>query len=264
MEAAIAAGKHVYCEKPLAVDSAEALRLARLAKAAGVKHGVVQDKLFLPGMRKLKRLIDSGFFGRILSVRGEFGYWVFEGDWQPAQRPSWNYRKQDGGGIIVDMFCHWRYVLDHTFGRVRAVQCLGGTTIPERVDEKEDATSARQTTRPTGRLNSTAASLRRSIRRGRFASTAMNSSACRWMERWAARLPGLRECRTQHRVNTPRPVWNPGHRESVPVSRTLAWTCRTIRSSTTGSKFSGNSFCGTLQKMRRFLMTFWKGLVASS
>ncbi len=132
VEAAIAAGKHVYCEKPLAVDSAVALRLAALAKAAGVKQGVVQDKLFLPGMRKLKRLVDSGFFGRILSVRGEFGYWVFEGDWQPAQRPSWNYRKQDDGGIIVDMFCHWRYVLDHTFGRVRAVQCLGGTTIPER------------------------------------------------------------------------------------------------------------------------------------
>ena len=95
-----------------------------------MKHGVVQDKLFLPGMRKLKRLVDSGFFGRILSVRGEFGYWVFEGDWQPAQRPSWNYRKQDDGGIIVDMFCHWRYVLDHTFGRVRAVQCLGGTDHP--------------------------------------------------------------------------------------------------------------------------------------
>src|SRR5665213_2843053 len=139
VEAAIAAGKHVYCEKPLAVDSAAALRLASLANAAGVKHGIVQDKLFLPGIRKLKRLVDSGFFGRILSVRGEFGYWVFEGDWQPAQRPSWNYRKQDDGGIILDMFCHWRYVLDHTFGRVRAVQCLGTTAIPERVDEQDAA-----------------------------------------------------------------------------------------------------------------------------
>ena len=120
VELAIAAGKHVYCEKPLADSLATALHLAAHARAAGVKHGVVQDKLFLPGLRKLKRLVDSGFFGRILSVRGEFGYWVFEGDWQPAQRPSWNYRKQDGGGIISDMFCHWRYVLDHTFGRVRA------------------------------------------------------------------------------------------------------------------------------------------------
>jgi predicted dehydrogenase len=133
---AIDAGKHVYCEKPLATTTEEALELARLAAARGVKAGVVQDKLFLPGIRKLKRLVDSGFFGRILSVRGEFGYWVFEGDLQTAQRPSWNYRSEDGGGIIADMFCHWRYVLDHTFGEVTAVQCLGATHIPERVDEK--------------------------------------------------------------------------------------------------------------------------------
>jgi predicted dehydrogenase len=135
---AIAAGKHVYCEKPLATTTAAALELAQLARARGVKHGVVQDKLFLPGIRKLKALVDAGFFGRILSVRGDFGYWVFEGDWggHSAQRPSWNYRKEDGGGIIVDMFAHWRYVLDHTFGQVRSVQCLGATHIPERVDER--------------------------------------------------------------------------------------------------------------------------------
>src|SRR5439155_892735 len=133
---AIAAGKHVYCEKPLAPTTAEALDLARAAERANVKHGVVQDKLFLPGIRKLKQLVDDGFFGRILSVRGEFGYWVFEGDDPPAQRPSWNYRKEDGGGIILDMFAHWRYLLDHTFGAVRAVQCTGATHIPERVDER--------------------------------------------------------------------------------------------------------------------------------
>ncbi|HET7639414.1 MAG TPA: Gfo/Idh/MocA family oxidoreductase, partial [Ktedonobacteraceae bacterium] len=111
LRAAILAGKHVYCEKPSASTLAEALELVRLARQAGVKHGVVQDKLFLPGLLKLKRVIESGFFGRLLSVRGEFGYWVFEGDWQSAQRPSWNYQKEQGGGIIVDMFCHWRYVL---------------------------------------------------------------------------------------------------------------------------------------------------------
>src|SRR5437879_6516201 len=133
---AIAAGKHVYCEKPLASTTAEAMDLARRAERRHVKHGVVQDKLFLPGIRKLKRLVDAGFFGRILSVRGEFGYWVFEGDLQTAQRPSWNYRSEDGGGIIADMFCHWRYVLDHTFGEVTAVQCTGATHIPERVDER--------------------------------------------------------------------------------------------------------------------------------
>src|SRR2546428_199952 len=133
---AIAAGKHVYGEKPLAGTLAEALDLARRAAQRGVKHGVVQDKLFLPGIRKLKHLVDRGFFGRILSVRGEFGYWVFEGDDPPAQRPSWNYRTEDGGGIVIDMFAHWRYLLDHTFGAVKAVQCTATTDIPERVDER--------------------------------------------------------------------------------------------------------------------------------
>ena len=142
LEKAIAAGKHVYCEKPIADDMQAALRVARLAEASGIKHGVVQDKLFLPGLRKLQRLIDSGFFGRILSVRGEFGYWVFEGDNLPAQRPSWNYRQAQGGGIILDMLCHWRYVLDNLFGEVRAVSCMGATHIPERWDENLDGARA--------------------------------------------------------------------------------------------------------------------------
>src|SRR4051795_8531627 len=132
---AIAAGKDIYCEKPTAETLKDAVDVARAAKKAGIRHGVVQDKLFLPGLLKLKTLIDSGFFGRILAVRGEFGYWVFEGDWQPAQRPSWNYRKKDGGGIILDMLCHWRYVLDNLFGEVESVSCLGATHIPRRWDE---------------------------------------------------------------------------------------------------------------------------------
>jgi predicted dehydrogenase len=209
VEAAIKAGKHVYCEKPLAEDSATALRLASMARAAGVKQGVVQDKLFLPGVRKLKRLVDSGFFGKIHSVRGEFGYWVFEGDWQPAQRPSWNYRKEDGGGIIVDMFCHWRYVLDHTFGRVRAVQCLGKVDIPRRWDEQGKAydSTAEDTAYGTFQLE------------GDIVAQ-INSSWCFRVYRdelfsmqvdgtLGSAVAGLRECRVQSRVNTPRPVWNP-------------------------------------------------------
>ncbi|MBV8701329.1 MAG: Gfo/Idh/MocA family oxidoreductase, partial [Bradyrhizobium sp.] len=133
---AINAGKHVYCEKPIATTFEDALAVVKLANARGVKHGTVQDKLFLPGLKKLAFLRDSGFFGRMLSVRGEFGYWVFEGDWQEAQRPSWNYRKEDGGGIILDMVCHWRYVLDNLFGEVESVTCLGTTDIPERWDEQ--------------------------------------------------------------------------------------------------------------------------------
>ena len=136
VKAAIARGKHIYCEKPTADNSGRrATSCTRLAKKAGVKHGVVQDKLWLPGMLKLKTLSDTGFFGEILSVRGEFGYWVFEGDTVPAQRPSWNYRKEDGGGIIIDMLCHWRYVLDNLFGEVKAVSCLGATHIKQRWNE---------------------------------------------------------------------------------------------------------------------------------
>src|SRR5688572_28205420 len=133
---AIDAGKHIYCEKPIADNLHKAVALAKKAKSAGIKHGVVQDKLFLPGLLKLKMLRDSGFFGRMLSVRGEFGYWVFEGDWQAAQRPSWNYKKAEGGGIILDMVCHWRYVMDNLFGAVKSVSCLGTTHIPERWDEQ--------------------------------------------------------------------------------------------------------------------------------
>ena len=141
---AIAAGEHIYCEKPTALTTEKAYELYALAKAAGVKHGVVQDNLWLPGLQKLKMLIDTGFFGRILSVRGEFGYWVFEGDSVPAQRPSWNYRREEGGGIIIDMLCHWRYVLDNLFGEVKSVSCLGATHVDTRWDEKGQPVSVRR------------------------------------------------------------------------------------------------------------------------
>lgn len=209
IRAAVAAGKHVYTEKPLAEDLGEALALARLARDAGVKHGVVQDKLFLPGLLKLKRLVDGGFFGRILSVRGEFGYWVFEGDWQEAQRPSWNYRAEDGGGIILDMFCHWRYVLDGVIAPVRSVQALGATHIGERVDEHGKPYEATADDAAYGIFE---------LEGGIVAQ--INSS-------WATRVfrdelvefqvdgtegsavAGLRRCRVQHRSMTPKPVWNP-------------------------------------------------------
>jgi predicted dehydrogenase len=209
---AIESGKHIYCEKPLSISTEEALDLARLADEAGVKHGVVQDKLFLPGIRKLKRLVDAGFFGRILSVRGEFGYWVFEGDLQTAQRPSWNYRSEDGGGIIADMFCHWRYVLDHTFGEVTAVQCTGATHIPERVDEKgiryrataDDA--AYGTFKLAGAESEIIAQFNSSwavrVYRDELLSIHVDGTE-------GSAVAGLRGCKTQHRVNTPRPTWNP-------------------------------------------------------
>jgi predicted dehydrogenase len=207
--AAIAAGKHVYTEKPLATDLTGALELTRLAREAGVVTGVVADKLFLPGLRKLKRLIDSGFFGRILSVRGEFGYWVFEGDWQAAQRPSWNYRSEDGGGIVVDMLPHWEYLLEHLFGRVQAVQCVTATHIERRFDEDGA---------PYQATADDAAYAIFELAGGIIAQ--INSS-------WAVRVfrdelvefqvdgtegsavAGLRRCRFQHRAATPRSVWDP-------------------------------------------------------
>src|SRR5580698_7058789 len=137
VEMAVGATKAVYCEKPSATTTAEALRLAELCEGAGLKNGVVQDKLWLPGLRKVAALKERNFFGRILSVRGEFGYWVFTGEnpSQPPQRPSWNYRSEDGGGIMLDMFCHWRYVIENLFGPIKSLVAYGATDIPERLGE---------------------------------------------------------------------------------------------------------------------------------
>jgi predicted dehydrogenase len=211
---AIAAGKHIYCEKPIATNLKAALDVIKLANAKGLKHGTVQDKLFLPGLKKLAMLRDSGFFGKMLSVRGEFGYWVFEGDWQEAQRPSWNYRAEDGGGMILDMVCHWRYVLDNLFGEVESLTCLGTTDIPDRWDEnrKHYKATADDSAYATFKLKG-----------GVIAH--MNMS---WVTRvyrddlvtfqvdgtHGSAVAGLTECMIQARQATPRPVWNPDEKRT--------------------------------------------------
>ena len=211
VEMAVKAGKAIYCEKPTAVETDEAIRLAQLCRDAGVKNGVVQDKLWLPGIRKLKMLMDQGFFGEILSVRGEFGYWVFTGedDGQPAQRPSWNYRKEDGGGIIIDMLCHWRYLVDNVFGAISSVSCLGATHIKERINEAGETykATADDACYATFELE--------------------NGVICQFNSSWDVRVRrddlfvmqvdgthgtavvGLRECRVQSIGMTPKPTWNP-------------------------------------------------------
>ncbi|MEJ0102657.1 MAG: Gfo/Idh/MocA family oxidoreductase [Bacteroidota bacterium] len=206
---AVRAGKHVYCEKPISVDTKTAMELYQLCKDAGIKHGVVQDKLWLPGIIKLKRLIQQGFFGDILSVRGEFGYWVFEGDSIPAQRPSWNYRKEDDGGIISDMLCHWRYVLDNVFGKVKAVSCIGATHIPHRVDEQgkpykctaDDAAYATFELEG-GIIAHFNSSWTVRVRRDDLLTLQVDGTK-------GSAVAGLRECYIQHYGNTPKPVWNP-------------------------------------------------------
>jgi predicted dehydrogenase len=209
LRAAIRAGKHIYCEKPIASDLPTALELVRLARQAGIKHGVVQDKLFLPGLLKLKRVIDSGFLGKLLSVRGEFGYWIFEGDWQAAQRPSWNYLKEDGGGIIIDMFCHWRYVLDQIFGEVRAVSCLGTTHIPERFNEKGQRYTVTTDDAAYGTFELDGGIIAQinsswSVRvyRDELLSLQVDGTL-------GSAIAGLHSCKVQSRVNTPRAIWNP-------------------------------------------------------
>jgi len=206
---AIAAGKHIYCEKPTALSTKDALELYHLAEKAGVKHGVVQDKLWLPGLLKLKLLIDTGFIGRILSVRGEFGYWVFEGDTIPCQRPSWNYRKEDGGGIIFDMLSHWRYVLDNLFGNVKAVSCIGATHIPRRWDENNKSydCTADDAAYATFQLEGDIIAHFNSswcvrVRRDDLLTLQVDGTK-------GSAVAGLRECVAQSLGTTPRPVWNP-------------------------------------------------------
>jgi predicted dehydrogenase len=217
---ALRAGKHVYCEKPIATNLNEAVEVAKLAAGSGLKHGAVQDKLFLPGLRKLDMLRRAGFFGRMLSVRLEFGYWVFEGDLQPIQRPSWNYRTEDGGGMILDMMCHWRYVLDNLFGEVQSISCLGATQIPKRWDEAGKSYVATAD-------DAAYATLQLKGHNGEPVIAQVNSS-------WATRVrrddlvtfhvdgtegsavATLTECRSQSRVNTPRPVWNPDVKQTMP------------------------------------------------
>ncbi len=206
---AIEAGKHIYCEKPTALNTQDALKIYRLAEKAGVKHGVVQDKLWLPGIMKLKSLIDKGFFGRIFAVRGEFGYWVFEGDVVPAQRPSWNYKAEQGGGIIMDMLCHWRYLIDNTIAPIKSVSCMGAIHVDKRWDEQNQPydTTAEDAAYTTFELEGDIiahfnSSWQVRVRRDDLLTIQVDGTH-------GSAVAGLRDCWVQPYGATPKPVWNP-------------------------------------------------------
>ena len=222
VQKAIDAGKHIYCEKPISENMETAMALAKKAIKAGVKNGVVQDKLWLPGLLKLKYVIDTGFFGDIVSVKGEFGYWVFDGHQQPAQRPSWNYRKEDGGGMIVDMLCHWRYVIDNLFGNVTKVNCLAATHLPTRVDEagkvyKATADDAAYATFITdkGIICHFNSSWCTRVRRDDLLTIQVDGTK-------GSAVAGLRKCWIQSEASTPKPTWNPDIDQ--PIDFYNSWT----------------------------------------
>jgi len=212
---AISSSKHIYCEKPVALTSAEAIELQDMADRAGLKTGVVQDKLWLPGFLKLKTLIDNGFFGKILSIKGDFGYWVFEGDIVPAQRPSWNYRKEDGGGMILDMFPHWRYVLDNLFGEVKSLACIGATHIAQRKDENgktykctaDDAAYAIFELEG-GIIAHFFSSWCTRVRKDDLLTIQVDGSD-------GSAVVGLRKCWIQSKFTTPKPIWNPEEEQKI-------------------------------------------------
>ena len=219
---AIAAKKHIYCEKPSATTASEALALAHEVTAAGLKNGVVQDKLWLPGLLKLKYLIDTGFFGKILSVRGEFGYWVFTGEYEKLQRPSWNYRKEDDGGIIVDMLCHWQYVIQNLFGEVKSLTCLGATHIPTRWDEagKPYKCTADDSAYATFELKNGVVchfNSSRDVRVDRDDLLTLQEDGTH-----GSAVAGLRDCKAQALAATPRCVWNPDI--DSPIKYKDGWT----------------------------------------
>ncbi|MFT5240262.1 MAG: putative dehydrogenase [Kiritimatiellia bacterium] len=224
IEMAVAAGKAIYCEKPTATKTADAIRLAKCVDDAGLKNGIVQDKLWLPGFRKLKMLKETGFFGRILSVKGDFGYWVFSGldvD-QPAQRPSWNYRAEDGGGMMIDMFCHWRYVIDNVFGPVKSLVSWGSTDLPERRNEEgkvfkgtADDSAYAMFLLEDGTMVQFNSSWCTRVRRDDLLTVQVDGDK-------GSAVAGLRDVMVQSAAETPKPVWNPDIAQ--PIDFHAGWT----------------------------------------
>ncbi len=253
LAAAMRAGKHIYTEKPTADTLEQAVDLARIARDNGIIDGVVHDKLYLPGLVTLRRLVDEGFFGRIVAMRGEFGYWVWEGTDVPSQRPSWNYRIEDGGSITTDMFPHWNYVFEGLVGRVRTVYSQAVTHIPERVDEAgspyrataDDAAYAVfELESPDGdpvvvQLNSSWVTRVFRDELVEFQIDGIDGSA----------VAGLRTCAVQARADTPTPVWNPDLPD--PIDHLAQWRPLPVAEIENGFKAQWQEYLGDVASGRQ-------------
>jgi len=203
LEKAIAAGKHLYTEKPVALSAADGLALLAAARARGLKHGAVEDKQYLPGLQKLAALSRAGFFGRVVGFQLEFGWWVFDGVERPSQRPSWNYTRAGGGGLILDMYPHWRYVIENILGPIRRVVTAAATAVPERIDESgaryrvdvED-TATTLVELADGAFGTIMSSWATRVRRDDLMTFAIDGTG-------GSAIAGLHRCRVQTNAGTP-------------------------------------------------------------
>ncbi len=127
---ALAAGKHVYCEKPLALSGTEGRELAALAAASKGRLGMTFNYRFFPAIMRAKKLIAQGALGEIYSFHFEY----FHSGYQDASRPlSWRMRKESsGGGAIVDMGAHIIDLARHLLGEFSELSAVTKTWIPER------------------------------------------------------------------------------------------------------------------------------------
>jgi predicted dehydrogenase len=205
---AIAAGKHIYLEKPIAGSFEEATTIVRAAQTAGVKAAAVQDKIYLPGFQKLRKVRDAGFFGRILSARLDAGWWVFDGGLHPSQRSSWNYRKKDGGGLVLDMYPHYHYLTTSLMGPVKSVSCRKVTQQKKRWDEHgkpfdvdvEDEVFATFEFE-SGAIAQVTSSWASRVKRDDLIQIQIDGTL-------GSAVAGGHKCYVQSLAATPRPVWN--------------------------------------------------------
>ena len=131
---ALRAGKHIYCDKPLALNVPQAKEIVELAKKSHGKHGMTFNYRYVPATMKAKELIDSGFLGEVLQFRGAY---LHAGYVDPSRPISWRMRKEiSGGGAIMDLGVHIFDLMRHLLGEFTSLNAMLTTKIEERPDGK--------------------------------------------------------------------------------------------------------------------------------